>query len=167
MPTDYKCIFGISKSTSGIPQYSMNRVANKHRSYLVVTGPDYKVYWFLFVNVGKTCYGSDPPRYSEKDEAAVAQEYQHDNITEKCTFGDLYASRTVSVLTALPEYVFKKWHFKRIITIGDSAHKVGLIRDSPSTVIPPGLSLTCLSSGPYWAKEETALSNLRLFLLMA
>ncbi|KAJ0163434.1 hypothetical protein CTA2_3014 [Colletotrichum tanaceti] len=97
---------------------------NKHFSYLVIGGPRNRVYWFLFVNMGKTHYGPELPRFSKEDEARLVQEHRDDKITKDLTFGELYAAKISSVLTPLPEYVFKKWHFNRIMTIGDAAHKL-------------------------------------------
>lgn len=97
---------------------------NKGHSYLVISGPQDRVYWFLFVNIGKTHYGPEPPHYTKEDEEAVVNEHLNDKILENRTFRDLYSTKISSVLTPLPEYVFKKWHFQRIITIGDAAHKV-------------------------------------------
>lgn len=45
-------------------------------------------------------------------------------VTENISFKKLYDAKISSTLTPLPEYVFKRWHFKRIMTIGDAAHKV-------------------------------------------
>lgn len=123
MPCDYKCIFGISVMKD-FEALSSHKVLNEHFSYLILTGPDFRVYWFLFVNLGKTYYGKDIPRFSKEDEDKVVEEHRADRITDTMTFGDIYQHRISSVLTALPEYSFKKWHFNRIITIGDSVHKV-------------------------------------------
>ncbi|GKT53993.1 FAD binding domain-containing protein [Colletotrichum tofieldiae] len=73
--------------------------------------------------MGKTYYGPDLPRFTKEDEAVLVKEHQNDRITEKFSFRDLYSAKISSVLTPLPEYVFKKWHFNRIMTIGDAAHK--------------------------------------------
>jgi hypothetical protein len=64
------------------------------------------------------------PRYSEEQRDALAAEHAEDRVTDTLTFGELYALRTTATLQALPEVVFKKWHYNRIITIGDAAHKV-------------------------------------------
>ncbi|KZL67421.1 fad binding domain-containing protein [Colletotrichum incanum] len=122
LPTVYKCIFGISVLKSweaGTTQTNFN----KHFSYLVISGPQNRVYWFLFVNMGKIYYGPDLPRFTKEDEAILVKEHQNDKITEGLSFRDLYSAKISSVLTPLPEYVFKKWHFNRIMTIGDAAHK--------------------------------------------
>lgn len=122
LPTVYKCIFGISIGTSWEPRAVQTNL-NKGYSYLVIGGPQDRIYWFLFVNMGKTYYGPDPPRFTKEDEEALVNEHLNDKITENCTFRDLYSTKISSVLTSLPEYVFKKWHFQRIMTIGDAAHK--------------------------------------------
>ncbi|EOD44034.1 putative fad binding domain protein [Neofusicoccum parvum UCRNP2] len=122
MPCDYKCIFGISVLKSFEPR-STNSIFHKNFSYLVISGPQNRVYWFLFVNLGKTHYGPEIPRFNKKQEEELAKEHWNDKVSEDTTFGDLYEARISSVLTALPEYVFEKWHFRRIMTIGDAAHK--------------------------------------------
>ncbi|KAF9871350.1 FAD binding domain protein [Colletotrichum karsti] len=122
LPTVYKCIFGISIDKSWEAQTVQTNLNNGY-SYLVISGPNHRVYWFLFVNMGKTAYGPELPRYTKQDEEVLANAHLHDKITDNRTFGDLYATKISSVLTPLPEYVFKKWHFQRIMTIGDAAHK--------------------------------------------
>lgn len=123
LPTVYKCIFGISIDKTWKPQV-VQTTLNKGHSYLVISGPKHRVYWFLFVNMGKTYYGPEPPRFTKENEEVLANEHLNDKIVENRTFRDLYSTKISSVLTPLPEYVFKKWHFRRIMTIGDAAHKV-------------------------------------------
>ncbi|GKT46809.1 FAD-dependent monooxygenase andE [Colletotrichum spaethianum] len=123
LPTVYKCIFGISLVENWQARTTQTNFG-KQFSYLVISGPKSRVYWFLFVNMGKTHYGPDLPRFTKEDEAVLVKEHQNDRITGGFTFRDLYSAKISSVLTPLPEYVFEKWHFNRIITIGDAAHKV-------------------------------------------
>ncbi|KAF5534273.1 zeaxanthin epoxidase chloroplastic [Fusarium napiforme] len=122
VPCYYKCIFGISRPIEDLAQGS-HYVYNKNFSYLVAVGPGGKFYWFLFVRLPVPLYGQDIPRYTKVDEEKLAAEHASDQITPEVTFGHLYGARTSSVLTPLHEHVFEKWHYKRIITIGDAAHK--------------------------------------------
>lgn len=98
---------------------------NHSFSYLVLTGPGGRVYWFLFVKLPIPLYGNDIPRYTKDDEARLAQAHALDQVTTTVRFGHIYEARTSSTLTPLHEHVFQKWHFGRIMTIGDAAHKVG------------------------------------------
>lgn len=118
-----KCIFGISPRPATFPYHTQDLVFYKGWSYLVVSAPGDRVYWFLFCAV-PTAYGKDIPRYTKEDEAELANQHLNDNITETVTFRDLYDGRHIATLVPLQEHVFTRWHFRRIITIGDSAHKV-------------------------------------------
>ncbi|KAF5668250.1 zeaxanthin chloroplastic [Fusarium denticulatum] len=122
VPCYYKCIFGISRPIEELTQGS-HYVYNDNFSYLVLVGPGGKFYWFLFVKLPVTLYGHDIPRYTKVDEEKLAAQHASDQITPEVTFGQLYGARTSSALTPLHEHVFEKWHYKRIITIGDAAHK--------------------------------------------
>lgn len=72
----------------------------------------------------KRTTGSDIPRYSKAQEAEAIRAHENDHILPDLTFGDLIARKVSSTLTPLQEYVYKKWYFERILTIGDSCHKV-------------------------------------------
>lgn len=74
-------------------------------------------------NMKKTT-GPDIPRYSKAQEEEAIQAHASDHILPDLTFGDIVARKVSSTLTPLEEYVYKKWHFDRILTIGDSCHKV-------------------------------------------
>ena len=125
IPTEYCCIFGISRPSEKFPCSTQN-VQGRDNSYLVLTGPDHRIYWFLFKKLPVTAYGKIP-RYTKDQEDALVAEHASDHITDTLTFGELYALRKTSTLQALPEVVFSKWHYNRIMTIGDAAHKVSLV----------------------------------------
>ncbi|KAF7929356.1 uncharacterized protein EAE98_005274 [Botrytis deweyae] len=122
-PCDYSCIFGISNPIPGLEPGNLHSVFREKNSYLINGGPEGRVYWFYFFKLPTTLYGRDIPRYTKAEEAAVLKAHENDPITPEITFKVLQDSKITSTLTALPEYVFKKWHFERIVTIGDSAHK--------------------------------------------
>lgn len=52
-------------------------------------------------------------------------QHLEDYVLENIKFKDLYENRIATTLAPLQTFVFTKWHYRRIITIGDSAHKVG------------------------------------------
>ncbi|GME33552.1 FAD binding domain containing protein [Neofusicoccum parvum] len=127
---DYTCMFGISHSVEGFVKESSHVVTNYNHSYLVVDGPEGRIYWFLFYKNERTLRnmeGEIPRRYTKQEERALAEKCWNDRITENVTFGDIYKSQISAVLTALPEFVCTKWHFGRITLVGDSVHKVNPI----------------------------------------
>ncbi|OLN86855.1 FAD-dependent urate hydroxylase 4 [Colletotrichum chlorophyti] len=124
VPVDTRCIFGISKRPSNLPAGGQQIVHHDGRSYLIVSAPGNRTYWFLFQGVGKTKYGRDIPRYSKEDTENLAMAHLNDKILETVTFGDIYKNRILATLVPLEEYVFEKWHYRRIVTIGDASHKI-------------------------------------------
>jgi 2-polyprenyl-6-methoxyphenol hydroxylase-like FAD-dependent oxidoreductase len=123
VPCYYKCIFGMSQPIEELTK-GTHYIYNDNFSYLVMVGPGGKFYWFLFVKLPVPLYGRDIPRYTKEDELKLARQHASDQITPEVTFGQLYEAKTTSTLTPLHEWVFQKWHYNRIITIGDAAHKV-------------------------------------------
>lgn len=124
--TTYCCIFGISKPGKGFPQHQTTHVQGKGHSYLLSTGPGNAVYWFLFKKLDIPLRGppDSTPRYTDAERDTLAQAHADDILSTTLTFGALYRAKTTATLQTLPEVLFKTWHYKRIMTIGDAAHKV-------------------------------------------
>jgi 2-polyprenyl-6-methoxyphenol hydroxylase-like FAD-dependent oxidoreductase len=99
-------------------------VFRKHQSYILNGGPGGRVYWFYFFKLAKRAYGSNIPSYTKEDEKTVLAQRENDDITPTLKFKEVMKQRISSTLVPLQEYVFRQWYFKRIITIGDAAHKV-------------------------------------------
>ncbi|KAI3322747.1 FAD/NAD(P)-binding domain-containing protein [Xylariaceae sp. AK1471] len=123
VPCYYQCSFGIAQDVEGWPGSEQGFTTGCGKSFLIVSGPAGRVYWFLFVKFPEPLYGKNIPRYSREDEAQFVRENEGLVVRDGLTFGQLYAKRVNSALTPLHEVVFKKWFFDRIITMGDSAHK--------------------------------------------
>ncbi|KAF5003673.1 hypothetical protein FDECE_9783 [Fusarium decemcellulare] len=119
----YRCIFGISKDVPGFPDDEQSMVVGEGHSFLVMSGPAKRVYWFFFNRLPEAKFGDKIPKYTKEDESKVVGENQNLPITEKVKFGDIYAKRISSTLTPLHEFVFQKWFFDRILLMGDSVHK--------------------------------------------
>ncbi|VUC30009.1 unnamed protein product [Clonostachys rosea] len=119
----YKCSFGIAHNVAQWHNSEQCFTIGHGTTFLVVSGPQKRVYWFLFVRLPKVLYGKEIPGYTKDDEAKFVEEYQGFLITENLTFGQVFARRLTSTLTPLHEIVFEKWSFKRMLLVGDSAHK--------------------------------------------
>ncbi|KAH8896928.1 FAD-binding domain-containing protein [Thozetella sp. PMI_491] len=123
VPCDYGCVFGISNPCDGIEPGASNSVFRKHESYVVNGGPEGRVYWFYFFKLAQRAYGDDIPVYTQEDEKRILAQRENDDITPTLKFKGILDNKITSVLVPLQEYVFRQWYYKRIITIGDAAHK--------------------------------------------
>lgn len=124
VPCYYRCSFGFAQNVPHFVKGEHTHVKAKDYSVLVASGPENKVYWFIFQRLPRPMYGKDIPKYTKEDEDKFMKENWNLPVTDKITFGDLYSRKLSSALTPIHEVVFEKWFFGRIITIGDSAHKV-------------------------------------------
>ncbi|KAF2626656.1 FAD/NAD(P)-binding domain-containing protein [Macroventuria anomochaeta] len=125
VPTEYCCISGISHPSDRFSKYSSQNIGGRNYSYPIATGPNHRIYWFLFKKLPDTTRGlyEKIPRSAEEQRDALATEQAEDRITDTLASGKLYAMGTTATLQVIPEAVFKKWHYNRIMTIGNAAHK--------------------------------------------
>jgi hypothetical protein len=121
----YRCIFGVSTPLPGLDLEYSGNVLGTGYSFLVAGGPRKRVYWFLFIQNQEppNTLHETIPRYTEKEMEDTAERFRNTPVTETISFGALWDNRTTATLTALPEFVHSKWHFGRVVTIGDAAHK--------------------------------------------
>ncbi|EGU80925.1 hypothetical protein FOXB_08551 [Fusarium oxysporum f. sp. conglutinans Fo5176] len=124
LAADSKCIFGISKRPKSLPASALQINAFfDRRNYMMLSAPGDRLYWFMFQDMDRTT-GSDIPRFTTEDQVNLAKKHFDDQVTASTTFGDVYENRLQTALVSLEEHVFSRWYFRRIITIGDAAHKV-------------------------------------------
>ena len=124
VPCDYACVFGISNPCYGIEPGASNSVFKKHKSYILNGGPGGRVYWFYFFKLPQRAYGDKIPVYTKEDEEKILKSIEDDDITPNMKFKKVIEEKISSVLVPLQEYVFRQWHYDRIIAIGDASHKV-------------------------------------------
>jgi 2-polyprenyl-6-methoxyphenol hydroxylase-like FAD-dependent oxidoreductase len=141
IPYYYRCSFGIAQPVPGWVAGEQNVVLGRGQSQLVVSGPEDRVYWFFFDKLPEVKYGKDIPKYTEQDEAEFVKQNGSCPITDKVTFGHVFAKRLSSTLTPLHEVVSKKWFFKGMIVLGDSAHKVSSCTSAQKKSLSSSLDL--------------------------
>ena len=118
-------MFGISHPRPQLPRSEVINTSRHGYSYSVIPGNDLRVYWFLFANLDRPVYGEDAPMGTLEDQDNLVEGRLDDSVAPGVTFRDLYDTSERTIMTPLHEHVFEKWHFQRITTLGDAAHKVG------------------------------------------
>lgn len=119
-------MFGISQlSDPRIPPGSASTAFNHGSSLAVLSGAPSRKYFFLNKALPRELKGNEIPRYTDEDRDALAKEHWNDVLKDGVKLKDLFETKIRAVLVPLENYVFPRWHFGRIMTIGDAAHKVG------------------------------------------
>lgn len=99
--------------------------ANKGRSYLTYGNADGRIFWGLMERLPEPIKGTKAPRYTQDDMKALVEKRFDDEVVTGITLGDLWkGSSETNGMLPLQNWVFEKWHFGRLVTVGDSAHKV-------------------------------------------
>ncbi|KAM0187494.1 hypothetical protein ACHAPI_011129 [Fusarium lateritium] len=120
---DYKCLFGISSSCPGVKPGDMNSVFRDKTSYLIIGGAKGRTYWFRFQKLPSRVYGSQTPRLSQQETDRALEDAKDEDILPGVKLSKLIDNKVSIASTALTEHVYKRWHFGRIMTVGDSSHK--------------------------------------------
>ncbi|KAL5338173.1 FAD/NAD(P)-binding domain-containing protein [Aspergillus crustosus] len=126
LTAEYACIFGISIGVPGLRVGEHVASLNNGHSFLTFPGKDGRTFWFLMRKLDQrhVYANGNMPRFMAQDTASMAEEFGEDIIWGEVTFRDLWERRVAHNTTVLEENVFDTWHYKRILCIGDSMHKM-------------------------------------------
>ncbi|EHK42316.1 hypothetical protein TRIATDRAFT_134352 [Trichoderma atroviride IMI 206040] len=119
--TTYRLLFG---NCPRIGDAKPGTVYECHRfgtSTQVFVGDDI-MWFFLYEKLDKPT--SEHKSYAQKDADEIAARYADHRITKGLHLRDLYKARSASGATDLEEGILDKWWWKRIVLVGDAAHKV-------------------------------------------
>lgn len=126
MRAEYKCLFGISSSTTGLLNRSFEVTYKKDVSTMVITGKGNRVFWFVFARMPRTYRASEIPRFSKAD----AEEFAGQNLgipilpQGVVKFGAVWENRETYTLVATEEADYDHWTWGRFACLGDSIHKM-------------------------------------------
>ncbi|RYP05266.1 hypothetical protein DL764_003927 [Monosporascus ibericus] len=121
-------LFGISTLRDPrITPGSVNTTFGHRMSYGLVAGGNGRNYYFLNQSLPRELEGREIRRYTEASRDALAKEHWNDFLQHDIRFADLFESSVRAVLVPLQRYIFPKWHYGRIMTLGDAAHKLHVV----------------------------------------
>ncbi|KAF9879491.1 hypothetical protein CkaCkLH20_03034 [Colletotrichum karsti] len=127
VPCEHACIFGTAKPTEGVPAGEVVGASGPGTLAGCMGGPGSEVFlfWFWTLPEGqRKCPINEIPRFDEEDKRREfqrgAEALVADNGLRLKTVQD---NLLYSGVTALPHFVMRKWHYGRIVILGDAAHK--------------------------------------------
>ncbi|TEA19168.1 FAD-dependent monooxygenase andE [Colletotrichum sidae] len=127
VPCEHACIFGTAKPTEGVAPGEVVGASTDRALAGVMGGPGSETFLFWFWSLPesqRTCPINDIPRFDDEDKqrefARSADKLVADNGLK---LGTVVDNLLYSGVTALPHFVMRKWHYGRIVIIGDAAHK--------------------------------------------
>ncbi|CAH0052490.1 unnamed protein product [Clonostachys solani] len=121
--TEYGCTFGISDPTNDLKEGDLRHVHRKDAAVGYIVGRKDIVYWFHFFKLPQKHMGIDFPRFTKEQEKEITDADLDRVMTPGTTFGDVYKNKTISIITALPNHRFPRWHYRRVFCVGDAVTK--------------------------------------------
>ncbi|EAW11544.1 FAD-dependent oxidoreductase [Aspergillus clavatus NRRL 1] len=121
---EYSCIFGISDATTNLTVSQCHRTCAMDWSFLSAVGKDGRVYWFVFIKLDQTYLKPSFARFNRQDLDETVARFLDKPISSDVSFGDIYRNATFATHIPIEEAFFDKWAYKRLVCIGDSAHKM-------------------------------------------
>lgn len=119
---NFTALFGVSGLDGEVPAGANNTLGPKQAVALIANRD--RGYFIFYHMLPRELRGAEIPQFTPEQRERFAEEHAEDVLQGTYTFSELYRKRVRSVLVPLQDYAFKRWHFGRIICLGDTVHKV-------------------------------------------
>ncbi|EXJ64468.1 hypothetical protein A1O7_00804 [Cladophialophora yegresii CBS 114405] len=127
MSSEYKCMYGVSKSTSGLDRPEdagiFNQVLGHDLSFLHSNDKSGRIFWFIFEKLDTKHQFPNIPTFTDDDAVALAHRSSSVQMNDKVRFAEIWENRLAYKLVPLEEGLFRHWTWGRFVCIGDSVHK--------------------------------------------
>ncbi|KAF7532752.1 hypothetical protein G7054_g7705 [Neopestalotiopsis clavispora] len=124
---EHACIFGTAKPISDFKQGEVVSASLEGASAGVMVGPKQQLFTFWFWQLPeemRSCSIDAIPHFgNEEKQHQLKRAAQITMADSGLRFQEVIENLQYSVATALPHFVLRRWHFGRMIVIGDAAHK--------------------------------------------
>lgn len=124
MTVEFACVFGISNPVEGVKSWEHVIRYNPNVTLFVFPGTDNGIFWLLFRKLDRSYTYPNTPRFTKEDAISTCESLADLAVWETVRFGDIWRQRRTFHMTALEEGLLRKWHYGRIVCIGDSVSKV-------------------------------------------
>ncbi|KAK1483389.1 hypothetical protein CTAM01_13466 [Colletotrichum tamarilloi] len=124
---EHACIFGTAKPTAGVGPGQVVGASGHGTVAGCMGGPSGEVFvfWFWTLPEGQRSYPIDEiPRFTEEDKKREFDRSVDSLVADNgLRFREVLKNLEYSGVTALPHFVMRRWHYGRIVILGDAAHK--------------------------------------------
>lgn len=124
---EYACVFGLAKPTPGIFPGDVIAISKPGSTAGFMGGQNSEVFCFWFWKLPQSqhsCAIDNIPRFTKEDEQKQLERAADIVAADSgLRVGEVTRNLERSAVTALPHFVLRRWHFGRIVLVGDASHK--------------------------------------------
>lgn len=120
----FRALYGVGTLPPGMDPGVVREIPHQGWWFQIISQPQ-RTFWMLYQALDRP---TEQPFFYGKEEAdALAEEHGDFPVGEGLSFKQLRASKTFEKLAMLEEGVAAKWHWKRVVLLGDAVHKVVIV----------------------------------------
>ncbi|ETS74575.1 hypothetical protein PFICI_13059 [Pestalotiopsis fici W106-1] len=124
---EHACIFGTAKPQPDVKQGEVVGASTEGTTAGVMVGPKKELFTFWFWQLPeemRSCPIDAIPRFDDEEKQRQLNRAANTIMSDSgLRFQQVSETLEYSVVTALPHFVLRRWHFGRLIVLGDAAHK--------------------------------------------
>ncbi|PLB53719.1 FAD/NAD(P)-binding domain-containing protein [Aspergillus steynii IBT 23096] len=169
---NYACVFGISSPISKWPTGHQVVAFGQGKAIMTVSGPDRRLFWFIVLKLKTPRQHGKRPQFSRQDAEAECEKAAEVWVTKGVQFEEVWRNREIFSATLLEEALLPRWHWGRVVCIGDSVHKASLNLMTPNVGQGANCAIedaACLASELHSAliRQGTKISDVQIHQLPA
>ncbi|KAL4960975.1 FAD-dependent oxidoreductase [Aspergillus stella-maris] len=124
LAAEFGCVFGVCKAPAGQGQWEHIIRYNRGFCFLFFPVAERLILFNVIFKLKRKSYYPDIPRFSEAEAIQVCESVVDFPVWNNVKFGDLWERTMRVVLVPLEEHLYKMWHYRRIVCVGDSVSKM-------------------------------------------
>lgn len=131
LSAEYGCVFGVCKAPPGQDRWEHIIRYNQDFCFLFFPATGTDIFFNVIFKFKRKYRYPNIPRFSKADAVKICESVVDFPVWNNIKFGDLWEQRLKFALVPLEEHMFKNWHYRRIVCLGDSVSKVGFSASMP------------------------------------
>ncbi|KFG86078.1 putative FAD-dependent monooxygenase [Metarhizium anisopliae] len=124
LSAEFACVFGLCKAVPGEGRWEHIIRYNKDFCFLFFPASGTDVFFNVIYKLKQKYKYPNIPRFTQDDAIKVCESVGDFPVWKDIKFRDVWKQRTTFALVPLEEHMFRNWHYRRIVCIGDSVSKM-------------------------------------------
>ncbi|KAM3064986.1 hypothetical protein ACMFMF_011457 [Clarireedia jacksonii] len=120
LSAEYGCVFGVSNAVPGENRWEHIIRYNENFCFLFFPANGTDLFFNVIYKLKQRSRYPNIPRFTQGEAIEVCESVADFPVWNNVKFGDIWEQRLDFALVPLEEHLFRKWHHRRIICVGDS-----------------------------------------------
>lgn len=124
LSAEYGCVFGVCKAVPGENRWEHIIRYNENFCFLFFPASGTDLFFNIIYKLKQKYMYPNIPRFTQDEAIEVCESVADFPVWNDVKFGDIWEQRLNFALVPLEEHMFRNWHHRRMICVGDSVSKM-------------------------------------------